>query len=380
MLVPMILCLKMFLRRSGAICSIITLALLIAILVSLNTVVNHLALQVETLGSLIAPTGSFVILGKSSTALTDSRIDADLASKLTNLNYFEYFSSQLVLIANLTNGNAGSTVKIRGLVDVGDYLKSKGAYVNGTTVKNSTEANVGEILARAMSITIGDKVVLAIGNKQAEINIVGVHRSQTACDAELLIPIETARALTGDNNSISLIEFTIKKDVDVRQALKQIVQLLPENVKLVQVQQLKEFAQQVNMQMVTFLDVWSIAVYAVVAAASYVIATRLITESSYELTMLKTLGAKKHLKFILIITYTITVALLGAILGTSLGTAGTQAAATLLRWVKPSLDITPFLEPHQALKILMLTVIASTIGCIYPALKTTRTKFMEQTL
>ncbi|MEM2512163.1 MAG: hypothetical protein QXX61_03405, partial [Ignisphaera sp.] len=78
----MLLCLKMFLRRGGTAYSIITLSLLVAIMASLNAVVNHLNLQVETLRRLVAPGGTFMILSKDSNALTDSRIDATLASKL----------------------------------------------------------------------------------------------------------------------------------------------------------------------------------------------------------------------------------------------------------------------------------------------------------
>jgi ABC-type lipoprotein release transport system permease subunit len=101
------------------------------------------------------------------------------------------------------------------------------------------------------------------------------------------------------------------------------------------------------MQTVAFLNVWSIAVYAVVAAASYIAATRLITESSYELAMLTAIGAKKRLTFTLILAYTITIALLSSILGIALGIAGTQTASTMLRWIMPSVDVTPFPEAEQ---------------------------------
>jgi ABC-type lipoprotein release transport system permease subunit len=186
--------------------------------------------------------------------------------------------------------------------------------------------------------------------------------------------------LAGNNDTVSLIEFSLKEGVDSWEALGQIAQLLPENVKIVQAQQLKEFAQQMNMQTAAFLNVWSIAVYAVVAAASYIAAARLITESSYELAMLRAIGAKKRLAFTLILAYTVTIALLGSMLGIALGTAGTQTASTMLRWILPSVDVTPFLEAEQALQMLLLTLASSVIGCIYPALKSVQTRYMEQPL
>jgi len=53
--------------------------------------------------------------------------------------------------------------------------------------------------------------------------------------------------------------------------------------------------QEMNVQTLNFLGIWSLAVYAVVVVASYVIAARLMAESSYELAMLKALGAKRGL-------------------------------------------------------------------------------------
>jgi ABC-type lipoprotein release transport system permease subunit len=139
-------------------------------------------------------------------------------------------------------------------------------------------------------------------------------------------------------------------------------------LELVQAQCIRDFVQQTNLQTLSFLNAWSIAVYAAVSAASYTIATRLITESSYELTMLSALGAKKRLIFALILCYTMTVALIGSILGISLGVAGAQIASTLLRWIKNT-GISPFLDPLQAFQILLLTLFSSVLGCIYPALK-----------
>jgi ABC-type antimicrobial peptide transport system permease subunit len=96
--------------------------------------------------------------------------------------------------------------------------------------------------------------------------------------------------------------------------------------------------------------------------------------------MLIAIGAKKRLVFTLILAYTVTIALLGSILGIALGIAGTQAASTMLRWILPSVDVTPFLEAEQALQTLLLTLASSVIGCIHLALKSARTRYMEQPL
>jgi ABC-type lipoprotein release transport system permease subunit len=235
-------------------------------------------------------------------------------------------------------------------------------------------------LARALSIKLGDEIGIVLGERNVKVKVVGIFRSQTQCDTELLVYMKTANILAGNNLTISFIEFSLKDNVNSREALSQIAQLLPENAKLIQAQQLKTFAQQINMQVVNFLNIWSIAVYAAVAVASYIVSTRLIIELSYELSMLKALGAKKHQIFTLMLAYIATIAFLSSILGISLGIAGTQTVSTMLRWMLQNVDITPFLEVEQAIQTLLLTFISSIIGCIYPVTKSARTRYVEQTL
>ncbi len=371
---------KMLFRKGGTAQSIVAIALPVAIIASTYSIVNYLNLQSENLAGLVNPRGTYLILSSNSTAITDSKLPADLTAKLSNLSYVKNVLPQKMLTANLTANSGKQTIQVRGVEDVGSFLKIRGAYVNGTAAKNWTEANAGEIPARALSINVGDGVSLAVGERLVEVRVVGVFRSQTQSDAELLVPLETANTLAGNIDTVSFIEFSLKEGVDSREALGQIAQLLPENVKIVQAQQLKEFAQQMSLQTLAFLNVWSIAVYAVVAAASYIAAARLLTESSYELAMLKALGAKKRLTFTLILAYTITMALIGSILGIALGVAGTQTASTVLRWVQPGIDITPLLKPEQAIQTLLLTLASSILGCITPALKSARTRYVEQPL
>jgi putative ABC transport system permease protein len=370
---------KMLLRKRGTALSILAVALLVAILASTNSIINYIDLQVQTLGRLVSPGRTYLILSRDATSIMDSRVDAEIARKLSSLSYIECTLPQKMLTVNLTASSSSRVVQIRGVEDVGGFLKARRAYINGTTAKNWEEANVGEVLARALSISLGDEVNLAVGDRQVKVRVVGVFRSQTQSDAELVVPMETANRLDG-NDAVSLIEFALKEGVNSLEAINRITQLLPENVKLVQVQQIRGFAQQMSMQTLAFLNVWSLAVYAAIAAASYVIATRLIIESSYELAMLRALGAKKLIPLILVFTCTTTVAFIGSMLGIALGTAGAQTASTILRWIMPSVGITPFLEAEQALQTLLLTLASSILGCIYPALKSARTRYVEQPL
>jgi len=370
----------MLFRKGENTSSILAIALLVAIISSTNTILNYLNLQSETLTTLVNPHGTYLIISTNSTALTDSQIDANLATKLSNLTYIEHLLPQKILTANLTTNSTSYKILVRGVKDISAFLKLRSAYLNGTAPKNWAEANIGELLARTSSINFGDEISVAFGETQLRIRVVGVFRSHTQSDTELLLPLKTVNILAGNNDTLSIIEFTLKEGTESRKALDQITQLLPENTKIIQTQQLKTFAQQTNTQILTFLNIWSIAVYAAVAATSYIASTRLITESTYELTLLRALGARKRFTLTLILAHTTTIASIGSILGIALGTAGTQIASTILRWITQTIDITPFLKAEQALQILLLTLTSATIGCIYPALKTRQTRYIEQPL
>jgi len=371
---------KMLFRKGGTAPSILAIALLVTILASMNSITNHINSQAEMLGRFVNVGETYLILNRNSTATTDSQIDVELTSLLNNLTIIKYVLPQRVLTATLTTSSQNHTITLRGIEDVTSFFKLRKAYINGTAAKNEKEANIGEILATALYINVGDEVTLTVGNNLLKVKVVGIVRTQTQSDAELIVPIEAANRLAGNNGKISFIEFALKENVNGEEAISHIAQLLPKDAKIVRTQQLKEFMQEMNAQTLNFLNIWSLAVYAVVVVASYVIAARLTAESSYELAMLKALGAKKGLIFILVLAYTATTALTGATLGVALGIAGTQTASTILRWVRPSVEITPFLKVEQALQTLLLTLFSSILGCVYPALKTARTRYMEQPL
>jgi len=371
---------KMLLRKRGVSLSILAVALPVAIIASMNSITNYIDLQAQILAGIVSPAGTYLILNSSSKALTDSKLDVELACRLSGLSYVKYVYPQKMFTANLTTRIGSCKVYVRGVGDVAGFLKMRGAYVNGTAARSWMEVNIGEILAETLSISLGDEVCLAVGGRQLRARVVGIFRSRVQSDVELLALMEAANMLTGGNDTVSFIEFSLREDVNRSEALSRIMQQLPGNVKLIQTQQLGEFMRQMNMQTASLLNVLSLAVYAVVAVSSYIISVRLIVDSSYEIAMLKALGAGRKLVFTLVATYTATIALIGSIFGVALGIVGVQVASTILRWIQPSIDITPFLKVEQATQIILLTLTSSILGCIIPALKSMRTRYMEQQL
>jgi len=364
---------RMLLRKSGTVESILAIALIVAILASITSVVNHINSQAKSMGKLLNVGETFLIISKNSTSITDSKVDAELVSLIRNNIDTRYVLPQKIFEAGLVTTSNRSTVLVRG-VDTRAFLEARNAQVNGVPA-NDTQANVGEILARLVSINEGDEVNIAVDSQTVTVEVAGIVKTFTQSDTELIVPMSIANELTEDNVEVSFIEFAIE---DGEQAeIDNLSGRLPANVKIVETQQTQAFIQDVNNQTISFLNLWSIAVYAIVAAASYIVAARLTIESCYELTMLKALGANPTLPFKLILSFTIVTALLGSVLGLAVGLSGAQIISSVTKWIWKNIQVAPTLEIQQTAQIILLTLASSILGSVYPAFKAMRKTYTE---
>jgi ABC-type lipoprotein release transport system permease subunit len=362
---------KLLFRKKSTSAAILALALLVAIVASMNAIVNFINFQATSIGQLSNVGDKYLVLSNNALSLSECKIEREKANILENFADLNYVSLQKLSDGTLQTTSGKYSVTIRGVANVSTYLKKQLAQVNGSIAKSQWEANIGVILAKTCSVNMQDQVNVSVGNISLNVRIVGVTRAQTQSDNELLVPIETANYLTR-SNGLSLIEFNFKEKVSRQEALDRLAASLPDDMQIVKVQQTGRFMQQSIGETLNFLAVWSIMVYFVVAAASYVVSTRLIVESEYELATLKAIGEKKRYLFATVFTYTLATALAGAFLGISLGIVGTQVASTALRWVWQSVQVTPFLKPDQVGQILLLSLAFSALGCVYPAFKSTQ--------
>ncbi|MEM1990059.1 MAG: ABC transporter permease, partial [Candidatus Bathyarchaeia archaeon] len=283
------LCLKALFRRGDVARSIIAISLLVAILASVNSVVSFLRIQTEALAGLAHISEKYFILNGAS--LTESMLDAQLAKDLSSLPHLKNVVAEKTFWSNMKIGSISREVLVRGVSDVKGFLEARRAHVNGSAAMSINEVNMGELAARLFSVDIGEKVYLAFGAGRVEAMVTGIFRTQSELDSEIVMPMEAAFNLTGED-TISLIEFSFKEHVDVDKALKEIEEILPDGAIITQAQQTALFIQQINTQTLNFLSAWSLVVYAAVASASYVITARLVQESGYEILMLRALGAR----------------------------------------------------------------------------------------
>jgi ABC-type lipoprotein release transport system permease subunit len=358
---------KVLFRKKGTASAIVAVALLIALVTAVNCLVNNINQQTTLLTKLATTGETYLVTSKNSLGLSDSQIESVLPAEIRNNSNVQSAFSETIAHATLTTENLTCSVVIRGLDDPAAYYKAYHASVNGSFCQNNTQANVGVILAKLVNISKNDLVNLTINGKPAAFFVAGVVQANQQTDAELTIQLSTLQSYLGAD-SVSCIEFSLKEPAKAESALKNITQTLPLNTKITETQQVASFAQSVNSQTVAFITLWSVAVYIVVAAASYVIAARAVNEAEYELGMIRTIGAKKNVTFQLVLTYALVIGLAGSVLGVSAGIVGTQAASTFVRWIWGNTFLAPFLEPTQALWILLFTFSASIIGSFYPAL------------
>ncbi len=364
---------KALFRKGGTTSAILALALLVAILASIASVVNHVNLQTETLSKLRGTSETFLLISNNSTSITNSKVSTELIQLLNENDAVRYVLPQKIIAATIMVASNNYTALIRG-VDITTFSQVRNAYVNGS-LANGMQANVGEILARMASIHKKDNISIAVQDKILSVEVAGIIQTRTQSDTELILPMNVTNILNQDNDKVSIIEFALKTNVN--KEIQQISELLPANVKIVATKQTETFVQDMNNQTLYFLSLWSIPIYAVVTATAYIIATSLTMESSYELTMLKTLGAKRTLIFKLILIVTFTITILSAILGIAIGVAGAQITSTLLHWALKGMEIAPFLEIQQTTQIIIFTLTSSVLGCIYPAIKATRKTYAE---
>lgn len=354
---------KMLFRRKGTVSTILAIALLIALLASVTSLMNNISSQTLALSQLAGVGRNYLIIDETASSLIDSQLDAELVDVVRRVEGVNVVVAQTLLPATLTSDSGEYAVTVRGVSDVGDFCSLKRASVHGSRAVNESQINVGRLLYQYASLAVGDTVSLTVGGKTFTVNVSGTLTSSSQSESEIIVPLSSALMLS----RVSFIEFTTSSSAPA--VLNRLDEVLPADVQVCKVQQVDSFALDVNSQILSFLTLWSGVIYVVVIAASYVVASRLISEASYELSMLKTLGAKRRALFGLVFSHTLLVAFVGAGFGLALGVVGAQLASTGLRWISTAMQLTPFLELSQLVQIFGLALLASVFGAVIPALK-----------
>jgi ABC-type lipoprotein release transport system permease subunit len=371
------LILRMLLRKRGTAVAVLAIALLIALVASVDSLLNNVTAQTTALTQLAHISETYLVVSKNVNVLSESQIDPLIINQLRNNPNIGYAVSQQITSATVNVDSTSYSVTVRGIDELPVFLQRNRAIINGSVSEQPLEVNIGVILSNLLGAKINDTLPVTISGQSINLKVVGIIETSKQADTELLMPLDSLEMLT-HNTSVSYVEFSLKNQNQAD--LNNITQTLPSNTKLMQTQKLVTFAQDINDQTVVFITCWSTTIYAVVIATSYVLASRIVNEAEYELLTLHNLGAKKNVITRLILMYTLIVAFVGSAVGVALGIVGTQIAATGIRWLWGNALLAPFLEPFQALLILLPALVAALIGGLYPILTATKTVAREMPL
>ncbi len=364
---------QVFLRRPEVGLAVAALALLVAPLASLTSVANYVSSHVETLVGLVRLGRTYVVVNASSPDIAGSRVGAWVSGLVAGVEGVERVFPQRLSSAVLEAASGSCEVRVRAVGDLGGYLRLYGGSARGSVPLGTGEACVGEVLARIAGVGVGDVVTVSDGVKSTELRIVCVHSTGSALDAEVLVPLEEA----GDPE-LSLVEFTLKPGASGAEVLARLAGALPEGLEVLGVQQLEAFVADLSSQTLALLGVWALLAYAAVAAASYAVSARLVAESRREVSTLRALGASRMRVAASLTASVALISLAGSALGVAAGLSAAQVVSTVLRWARLGVELSPFLGLEQALRILLLSSLASLLGSLHPILRSTRESEVER--
>jgi len=229
---------KMLFRKKGTASAIIAIALLIALLASINSLLNNINAETTVLSALSSTGQTYIITSTNSTSLSDSHIDANLINQIRNNSNVNYATSQQLTQATLTTKSGNYTINILAVDNVQAYLNNRRASINGSISQKPSETDVGIILSQLASINKNDSVQITVNNQRAQLKVVGITQTTQQSDTQLIMPLATLQNLTQQNSTVSFIEFSLKNPDTNNKSIKNITQILPNDVKVTKIQQI----------------------------------------------------------------------------------------------------------------------------------------------
>jgi hypothetical protein len=113
---------KMLFRRKGTVSTVLALALLIALIASVNSLVNNVNSQTSLLSKFAAVGKDYLVVSENSSSLLDSVVDFQLADSIRNLSGVDYVVGQIFLPATVAVSSGNYTVFISCRLMLGKFL------------------------------------------------------------------------------------------------------------------------------------------------------------------------------------------------------------------------------------------------------------------
>ncbi|MCS7113562.1 MAG: ABC transporter permease [Nitrososphaerota archaeon] len=350
---------RMMLRRGETLLYILSIALLVALPIATVSISNSLRVYLGRIPGKFDVGGLYLVMRGG--VPSDSILDPGVIDTLRRFDPIECMSAgRIVDDAILSIYDESRMVRLRFVDDVRSYLKLIGCRVDGRIPVYSCEVLVGLSLAESYPLKPGDAVKLTVGSLSIDATVAGLAISRSQSDYEVIASIDMAKLL--GFYGFSIVEFRFKPGVDVDSILSELSRILPVDTRIYGTRRVMGFTYTVGRQLAEFVYAWITPVYLVLTVSSYISSMNLIYGCSYELSMLKALGARRIVVALSIVAYVALTSILGSIVGLSIGLTGVQVASKILGWMDPSVSLTPSLDVYDATVILSISIAVSILG------------------
>lgn len=170
---------RIVLFKRGALETVFTIALIVAVLASLGAFVNQITARTRELKEFGNPSGGAIVFGEnfeeSSAFLQEIRAS------------FEPKISENLVSASLPLDGEERGITVRA-VDIRDFIKTRNGQLEGEIARENHEADVGEFLAEMADVEVGENIEVEVSGEEVELRIVGTVRTHGQSDVGLLVP------------------------------------------------------------------------------------------------------------------------------------------------------------------------------------------------
>jgi len=400
----------LFSRKTRSILTIASIAIGIALLFSLISLVNGVEsrsatmirqltsadiiirniTRVDTSTGIPSPEGTRGFIRP----ITLSLINESILQNIESIESIYYATSLLTTQAYVDE----TPIILQGVIP-GEYELVAGSLniINGRSLSclNCPEVVVGKSLMERLNLSVGGTLTITVNNTQVYLNVVGVYESgvQFFEMMNVYVPLYFLQNITGRVGLVSEILIKLKNPGDAQSVASYIQSIYPDLRATLQTAQIQQASQLISTLTTFFL---TIGLIAIIAGGFGVANTMLINvfERMREIGILRAIGASSRTILLMFLTEALVLGLFGGVTGICTGFIlayilpnyfPIQTASRILPGSRAfggspqitQISITPVITWDTIMLALIIGVIVSLLAGLYPAWRASRIKPIE---
>ncbi len=330
-----------------------------------------------------------VVYDRTSKTPQTSIIPLSLYDKLRGLDGVKALSPEAIAISMIGN----RVIVVRGMDPELIQEVYRMRLMNGTDKIEGFSALIGDRLARALKVDVGDLITVrsALTNSFLELEIIGVFQSESPLDDEILVPLYVGQWLRGlDEDAVSLIRVEVdpsklsKEDLisylhgekEVRKKESPITK--SSIMRLLTIPRARQYATEFAVRspresMEAFLEneikinqvtIWSIVAVAISGSTLliYLASTLIVRDHAREMIILRSLGMSKTRLILLMLFITVSLSVISSILGYFSGILASEMFFKMKLFMIGPYVVKPSILPETLLIILVAMAVIVVFG------------------